>query len=142
MVKDFSRTQTLSLNFKVKVATHIHTPIMISPSPDKEPYLNDRGGPYAFASETSVFCDSVTHSDGSVTGVQVTIDLSGFGSFMSNNNITFIVYVTSSLKPRGRVVLDSKFVPGADANVYYSDPRDAQDIASFILKNFQRSPRL
>lgn len=112
-----------------------------SPHPtDEELYLKERSGPYTFASETSVFWDTVTHPDGSVTGVQGTIDSSGFGDYNSNNTITLNVYGTSNLKSHGRVVLDSNFIPGADDKVYYSDPRDAEDISRFIFKIFQGLP--
>lgn len=107
---------------------------------DKDLYLQQRSGPYTFASQTSVFWDTVNHDDGSVTGVQGTIDSSGFAEFNDDKTITLNVYGTSGLKSSGRLVLDSNLVPGPDTNVYYSDPRDAQDIASWIFKLFQKLP--
>jgi len=107
------------------------------PVSDKQLYLEKRSGPYTFASETSVFWDTIQHTDGSIAGLQGTIDSSGYADFLDNNTITLNVYGTSGLKSSGRVVLDSKFVPGPDENVYYSNPQDAKDIASFIFKIFQ-----
>ncbi|KAL2059726.1 hypothetical protein VTL71DRAFT_10218 [Oculimacula yallundae] len=110
------------------------------PASDKQLYLEKRSGPYTFASETSVFWDTVKRSDGSIAGLQGTIDSSGSGEFLDNNTITLNVYGTSGLKSSGRVVLDSSFIPGPDGNVYYSNPQDAKDIASFIFKIFQALP--
>ena len=110
------------------------------PMSDKQLYLEKRSGPYTFASETSVFWDTIQHPDGSIAGLQGTIDSSGYADFLDNNTITLNVYGTSGLKSSGRVVLDSKFVPGPDENVYYSNPQDAKDIASFIFKIFQGLP--
>ncbi|KAH9214813.1 cellobiose dehydrogenase-like protein [Leptodontidium sp. 2 PMI_412] len=110
------------------------------PVSDKQLYLEKKSGPYTFASETSVFWDTIKHSDGSIAGLQGTIDSSGYADFNDANTITLNVYGTSGLKSRGRVILDSKFVPGPDGNVYYSNPQDAKDIASFIFKIFQGLP--
>ncbi|PBP23619.1 cellobiose dehydrogenase [Diplocarpon rosae] len=112
-----------------------------SPPPgDKDLYLAHRSGPYTFASETSVFWDTITHADGSVAGLQGTIDSAGFAGFNDDHTITLNVYGTSGLQSTGRVVLDEKFVPGPDGNVYYSQPRDAADIAAFIHKIFAALP--
>ncbi|CZS88366.1 probable cellobiose dehydrogenase [Rhynchosporium agropyri] len=110
------------------------------PAVDKQLYLQNRSGPYTFASEASVFWDTVKRSDGSIAGLQGTIDSSGYGDFLDSNTITLNVYGTSGMKSSGRVVLDSKFIPGPDNNVYYSNPQDAKDIASFIFKIFQALP--
>jgi cellobiose dehydrogenase (acceptor) len=99
---------------------------------DANLYLDQRSGPYSFASETSSFWDYIKHSDGSQTGCQGTIDSAGFADFMSNNTITLNVYGTSGLKSRGKVVLNEKYSPGPSPEVYYSDPQDAEDIATFI----------
>lgn len=108
-----------------------------SPPPsDEELYLQNRSGPYTFASETVVFWDTITREDGSIAGLQGTIDSSGYGDFLSNDTITLNVYGTSGLKSRGRVVLDKKGIPGPDDNVYYSVPSDAVEIATFIHKIF------
>lgn len=87
-----------------------------------------------------MFWDNLTHPDGRVVGFQGTIDSSGYSGFNGPNDITLNVYGTSGLKSRGRVILDSSFVPGPDGNVYYSDPQDGKDIASFIYKIFQGLP--
>jgi len=109
---------------------------------DEQLYLQHRSGPYTYASQTSVFWDTVSHSDGTVVGLQGTIDSSGYGDYTSNNTITLNVYGTSGLKSRGRVVLDENFVPGASDETYYSDPsgQDARDIAGFIYRIFQGLP--
>ncbi len=110
------------------------------PTADKDLYLQSRSGPYTFASETSVFWDTLTRADGSVAGLQGTIDSSGYADFLENNTVTLNIYGTSGLKSTGKVILNSDFVPGPDANVYYSDPQDGFDIATFIYKIFQGLP--
>lgn len=112
------------------------TPIEIQ----KNLYLNNRSGPYTFAGQTSVFWDTLSHNDGSTTTFQGTVGTSGSGNFTSNNTITLNIYGTSGLKSKGRVILDSNFIPGPDRDVYYSHPRDAKDIAGFIFKIFQALP--
>ncbi|GAW11679.1 hypothetical protein ANO14919_010270 [Xylariales sp. No.14919] len=109
---------------------------------DRDLYLDSRSGPYAVASQTSVFWGYVPNLDGTRTGVQGTIDSSGFGEFTANNTITMNIYGTSGLYSAGRVVLsdDENFVPGASAGVYYSDPRDGMNIATFIHSIFQHLP--
>ncbi|KAF4632995.1 hypothetical protein G7Y89_g5127 [Cudoniella acicularis] len=112
-----------------------------SPPPtDEALYLNNRSGPYTFASETAVFWDTLTRPDGSIAGFQGTVDSSGYGEFLSNTTITLNVYGTSGMKSRGNVVLNSDLQPAPDGNVYYSDPQDAQDISAFIFKIFQKLP--
>jgi cellobiose dehydrogenase (acceptor) len=102
------------------------------PAADAAAYINSRSGPYSFASETSAFWSTITHDDGSITGLQGTIDSSGFADWTSSNTITLNVYGTSGLKSSGKVVLGNKNLPGPSDDVYYSDPRDADDIATFI----------
>lgn len=103
-------------------------------------YLQERSGPYTFASETSVFWDTLTHPDGSIAGFQGTIDSSGSGDFNGNDVMTLNVYGTSGMKSTGNVVLDQSFIPGPDGNVYYSHSEDAEDISRFIFKIFQALP--
>lgn len=106
---------------------------------DAQLYVNQRSGPYAFASETSAFWTYINHTDGTRTGLQGTIDSAGFSDYMSNTTITLNVYGTSGLLSKGAVVLDSqKNTPGPNADVYYSNPRDAQDIAQFIYDIFSK----
>ncbi|KAI0864991.1 cellobiose dehydrogenase [Xylaria cubensis] len=125
---------------KIQSYTHSYS----NPVPaDRDLYLKDRSGPYAFASQTSVFWGYVPNSDGSRTGVQGTIDSSGFGDFKDNNNtITMNIYGTSGLLSSGRVVLstDGNFVPTPGPGIYYSHPRDGMNIAKFIWSIFQYLP--
>ncbi|KAF2402046.1 cellobiose dehydrogenase-like protein [Trichodelitschia bisporula] len=104
---------------------------------DADEYINHRSGPYSFASETSAFWDYVDRNDGTSAGCQGTIDSSGFGDYKSNQTITLNVYGTSGLKSRGKVILNDKLLPGPSPEVYYSDPQDAEDIATFIFRIFQ-----
>jgi cellobiose dehydrogenase (acceptor) len=105
---------------------------------DAKLWIDSRSGPYSFASETSAFWGIVKHDDGSQTGCQGTIDSAGFGGYNSNQTITLNVYGTSGLKSKGKVVLNEKFLPGPSPETYYSDPRDADDIATFIYSLFQK----
>ncbi|KAI1841989.1 hypothetical protein JX266_011849 [Neoarthrinium moseri] len=109
---------------------------------DRDLYLSSRSGPYSFASQTSAFWGYVHNEDGTQAGIQGTIDSSGHGAFTANNTITLNIYGTSGMQSAGRVVLstDGKFTPGPDSNVYYSDPRDADAIASFVHDIFQALP--
>jgi len=104
------------------------------PQEDKELFLRSRSGPYTFASQTSAFWSYVDHEAGSRTGVQGTMDSSGFSGFTNNHTITLNVYGTSGMLSAGRVVLssDGQFIAGPSSDVYYSHPRDAHDIATFI----------
>ena len=104
-------------------------------------YLNSRSGPYSFASEVSVFWDYIQHADGTKAGMQGTIGTAGYDGYTSNNTVTLNVYGTSGLKSSGKVVLDSNFVPGPSSTVYYSNPQDAEDIATFIYGIFQKLPK-
>lgn len=110
------------------------------PPRDKGLYLQHRSGPYTFAGQTSVFWDTIRNLDGTITGLQGTIGSSGYQDFLSNNTITMNVYGTSGLKSRGRVVLDNNFIPGPSGDVIYSNPLDAENIATFIHKIFQGLP--
>lgn len=109
---------------------------------DKDLYLSSRSGPYAVASQTSAFWGYVPNPDGTKAGVQGTIDSSGHGEYGSNNTITLNIYGTSGLGSAGRVILsnDGKFIPGPSSDVYYADPRDAENIATFIHSIFQALP--
>lgn len=110
------------------------------PASDKALYLQHRSGPYSFAGQTSVFWDTVKHADGTVAGMQGTIGTSGFTDFTSSQTITLNIYGTSGLKSAGKVLLDSTFIPGPSSDVYYSNPQDAQDIATFIHGIFAALP--
>lgn len=106
---------------------------------DASLYLNQRSGPYSFASEISVFWDYIPHADGTKAGMQGTIGTSGFDGYQNSSTITLNIYGTSGLKSRGKVVLDSNFVPGSQG-VYYTNPQDGQDIATFIHNIFASLP--
>ena len=41
------------------------------------------------------------------------------------------------MKSSGKVILDSKGLPGNSADVYYSNPADAEAISKFIFNIFQ-----
>ena len=109
------------------------------PASDKALYLQHRSGPYSFASEISVFWDTVKRADGSLAGMQGTIGTAGYSGFQNSSTVTLNIYGTSGLKSTGKVVLDSNFVPG-QSGVYYSNPQDAQDIATFIRRIFDALP--
>ena len=109
------------------------------PPADAALYLQHRAGPYSFASEISVFWDTVQRTDGSVAGMQGTIGSSGYSGYTNNNTVTLNIYGTSGLKSSGKVVLDANFIPGP-SGVYYSNPQDAQDIATFIHRIFAALP--
>lgn len=110
---------------------------------DSDLYLKSRSGPYSFASQTSVFWDYINHSDGSRTGVQGTIDSSGYGDFTNGNTITLNVYGTSGMLSSGRVILsnDGKFIATPSSGIYLAHPRDGQSIATFIHNIFQSLPK-
>ena len=102
-------------------------------------YLQHRSGPYSFAAEVSVFWDYITHADGSKAGMQGTIGTAGYNGYTNANTVTLNIYGTSGLKSKGKVVLDSNFVPGPQG-VYFTDPQDAQDIATYIHNIFAGLP--
>lgn len=109
---------------------------------DRDMFLKSRSGPYTFASQTSVFWDYIHHKDGSRTGVQGTIDSSGYSAFNDKKTITLNIYGTSGMLSTGRVILsnDGKFIAGPSSDVYYSHERDSRDIATFIHSIFQALP--
>ena len=110
------------------------------PVSDEALYLQHRSGPYSFASEISVFWDTIRHTDGTVAGMQGTIGSAGYDGYTKNGTVTLNIYGTSGLKSTGNVVLDSNFIPGPSGSVYYSNPQDAQDIATFIHNIFSALP--
>lgn len=111
------------------------------PASDESLYLNSRSGPYSLAGEISVFWDYITHADGTKAGMQGTIGTAGFDGYTNANTITLNIYGTSGLKSSGSVVLDSNFIPGPSSTVYFSNPQDAQDIATFIHQIFAALPK-
>lgn len=109
------------------------------PTADRDLYLNERSGPYSFASETSAFWDFIEQGDDTV-GCQGTIDSSGAIDFTDNHTITLNVYGTSGLRSFGKVVLDSNGLPGATSGFFYNDTRDAEAVGTFIYNIFQALP--
>ncbi|ORY77292.1 hypothetical protein BCR37DRAFT_147521 [Protomyces lactucae-debilis] len=108
---------------------------------DAASYVSSRIGPYTFASETSVFWDTV-ELNGHTFGMQGTIDSAGYGDFTDNNTITLNVYGTSGLLSRGRVIFDASFKAGHSDDTYYSDAnqQDSLAIATWIRRLFDGLP--
>ena len=109
---------------------------------DRNLYLTKRSGPYSFAGGSTSFWDTVTHMDGSVAGVQGGLGPAGYSAYQSATTVTLNIYGTSGLKSSGKVQLGGSpdYLPGPDGNVYYSNPQDAQDIATFIRRLFDALP--
>ena len=112
------------------------------PAADQNLYLTKKSGNYAFAGGSCSFWDTITHADGTVTGVQGGLGNAGYQAYTNAMTVTMNIYGTSGLKSTGRVVLGAgpDFIPGPDGNVYYSNPQDAQDIATFIRRLFDALP--
>jgi cellobiose dehydrogenase (acceptor) len=105
---------------------------------DRDLYLNERSGPYSFASQTSAFWDYI-EVDGASVGCQGTIDSSGAMDYTENGTITLNVYGTSGLRSSGRVTLDAKGIALPNAN-FYADHRDAVAVGTFIHDIFAALP--
>ncbi|KNG44456.1 GMC oxidoreductase [Stemphylium lycopersici] len=105
---------------------------------DAELYLNNRSGPYTFASQTSAFWDYIQQGK-DVVGCQGTIDSSGAMDYMKMGTITLNVYGTSGLRSFGRVNLDARGIATPASN-FYSDPRDVSAIATFVHNIFKSLP--
>ncbi|KAH6872216.1 hypothetical protein BKA58DRAFT_140997 [Alternaria rosae] len=108
------------------------------PQSDIDLYLNERSGPYTFASQTSAFWDYIQQGD-DVVGCQGTIDSAGAMGLTQNGTITLNVYGTSGLRSVGRVNLDARGIALPSSN-FYADPRDATAIATFVYNIFQALP--
>jgi cellobiose dehydrogenase (acceptor) len=107
---------------------------------DEDLYLQSRSGPYASAGQTDVVFDKITLANGETYGVQGTFGSAGYQDFTSNHTITMNVYGTSGMASTGRVLLDDQGVP-RPSSFLYSDPRDADAIATFIRKLFDALPQ-
>lgn len=108
---------------------------------DKDLYLTKKSGPYSFAGGSCSFWDTVQHSDGTVAGVQGGLGAAGYQAYTNAMTITMNIYGTSGLASSGKVVLaGTDYLPGPSGSVYYSNPRDAQDIATFIRRLFDALP--
>lgn len=110
---------------------------------DRDLYLSQRSGPYAFAGQTSVFWSYINHTDTPPSGLQGTIGTAGAFDYVNGSAITLNVYGTSGMLTTGHVTLtqdpeEGLFVPGPSNGMYYSDAagRDADDIAQFIFDIF------
>ncbi|KAK4609460.1 Cellobiose dehydrogenase [Fulvia fulva] len=111
---------------------------------DRDAYLKDRQGPYAFASETSAFWNEYKYPNGDAVGVQGTIDSSGFGEYMEDDTITLNIYGTSGMRSLGKVALNmTTGAPGQEKPFFYTDSegQDADAIASFIHDIFASLPK-
>ncbi|KAL8937526.1 MAG: hypothetical protein Q9211_003647 [Gyalolechia sp. 1 TL-2023] len=113
-----------------------------SPIPsDKDLYLTKKSGPYSIAGGSCSFWDTIEHADGTVAGVQGGLSAGGYEAYTDAMTVIMNIYGTSGLGSSGKVVLDNTtFLPGPSASVFYSDPRDAQDIATFIRRLFDALP--
>ncbi|PSN66575.1 FAD/NAD(P)-binding domain-containing protein [Corynespora cassiicola Philippines] len=106
---------------------------------DRDLYLASRSGPYSFGSQTSAFWDFIQQGNETV-GCQGTIDSSGAIDFTENGTITLNVYGTSGLRSFGKVGLDISGIATPTGGFFYSDPRDAQAVGTFIHSIFQALP--
>ncbi|KAI4161564.1 MAG: hypothetical protein L6R39_000054 [Caloplaca ligustica] len=108
---------------------------------DRDLYLTKKSGPYSFAGGSCSFWDTVQHADGTVAGVQGGLGAAGYQAYTDSMTVTMNIYGTSGLKSTGKVVLDNtNYLPGPSGSVYYSNPQDAQDIATFIRRLFDALP--
>ncbi|KAL8688573.1 MAG: hypothetical protein Q9218_005552 [Villophora microphyllina] len=109
---------------------------------DKNLYLTKKSGPYSFAGGSCSFWDTVTHTDGTVAGVQGGLGPAGYQDYTNAMTVTMNIYGTSGLKSTGKVELGGSpdYLPGPSGSVYYSNPQDAQDIATFIRRLFDALP--
>ncbi|KAI4215204.1 MAG: hypothetical protein LQ351_002519 [Letrouitia transgressa] len=108
---------------------------------DRDLYLTKKSGPYSFAGGSCSFWDTIQHADGTVAGVQGGLGAAGYQAYTDSNTVTMNIYGTSGLKSSGKVTIDStNFLPGPSGDVYYSNPQDAQDIATFIRRLFDALP--
>ncbi|KAI4114349.1 MAG: hypothetical protein LQ338_008021 [Usnochroma carphineum] len=108
---------------------------------DRDLYLTKKSGPYSFAGGSCSWWDTVTHADGTVAGVQGGLGPAGYQAYTDAMTVTMNIYGTSGLKSFGKVVLDNtNYLPGPSGAVYYSNPQDAQDIATFIRRLFDALP--
>ncbi|KAL9625487.1 MAG: hypothetical protein Q9204_007794 [Flavoplaca sp. TL-2023a] len=112
------------------------------PQADQNLYLTKRAGNYAFAGGSCSFWDTVIHADGTVAGVQGGLGNAGYQDCTNAMTVTMNIYGTSGLKSSGRVVLGGgpDYLPGPSGGVYYSNPQDALDIATFIRRLFDALP--
>jgi cellobiose dehydrogenase (acceptor) len=101
-------------------------------------YLNNRSGPYTFASQTSAFWDFIQQGD-DLVGCQGTIDSAGAMDYLENGTMTLNVYGTSGLRSFGRVSLNAAGI-ATPSLTFYSNPLDASAIATFVHDIFKALP--
>jgi len=112
-----------------------------SPTPaDKDLYLNSRSGPYASAGPTGLLWDHVTQPDNSKITVQGTLDVHGSFGYNGKDTVTLNVYATSGAKSKSRIVLNEKGLPGPASDFLYSNPADADAVATVLAKIFKALP--
>ncbi|KAM3414748.1 hypothetical protein BST61_g9901 [Cercospora zeina] len=107
---------------------------------DKDMYLKSRSGPYASAGPTGLLWDKVKQADGSNIAVQGTLNVAGSFDYTGNDTITLNIYATSGAKSKSRLVLNEKGLPGVASDFLYSNPADADAIATVMHKIFQSLP--
>lgn len=112
------------------------------PVADQNLYLTKKSGHYSFAGGSCSFWDTITHADGTVAGVQGGLGNAGYQAYTDAMTVTMNIYGTSGLKSSGRVELGGgpDYLPGPSGDVYYSNPQDALDIATFIRRLFDALP--
>jgi cellobiose dehydrogenase (acceptor) len=101
-------------------------------------YLNNRSGPYTFASQTSAFWDFIKQGD-DLVGCQGTIDSAGAMDYLENGTMTLNVYGTSGLRSLGRVSLDAAGIATPKLD-FYSNRLDATAVATFVHNIFASLP--
>lgn len=107
---------------------------------DKDLYLNSRSGPYASAGPTALIWDHVKQPDGSNITVQGTLNVAGSFDYTGKDTITLNVYATSGGKSKSRIVLNEKGLPGPASDFLYSNPADADAIATVLARFFKALP--
>lgn len=127
----FSGTNIQSYNFDYS------SPI----ATDKDLYLQSRSGPLSSAGPTGLFWDSVKQADGSSIAVQGTVNVAGSFNLTGPDTFTINVYATSGAKSKSKVILSEKGIPGPASDFLYSDPADADAVATVIYKMFQSFPQ-
>lgn len=107
---------------------------------DKDLYLKSRSGPYATAGPTGLLWDLVKQPDNSNIAVQGTVNVAGSFGYTGADTITLNVYATSGAKSKSRIVLNKKGLPGPASDFLFSNPADADAVATVISKIFKALP--
>lgn len=109
-------------------------------SADKDLYLKSRSGPYSSAGPTSLIWDLVKQADSSNIAVQGTVNVAGSFGYTGSDTITLNVYATSGAKSKSRIVLSEKGLPGPASDFLFSNPADADAVATVIARIFKALP--